>query len=383
MRGSKRRGKVAGSWELRVDMGVDPLTGRRRQKSVTFHGTAREADQKLAELTTASGRGQLRSTSHTVKQLMEAALEQAAAEGLERTTLRGYRRVAECQIIPALGSRRVANVTAEELDAFYRALAKTGLAASTIKQTHAVLRRAFETAVRWKWISYNPVRDARPPRMAAKEPIPVPVEVIPRLIEGAAESNLDLAACIAVAADTGARRGELCALRWNRVDLVAGKARIERSIAEDGAAAFEKDTKNHQHRTITLSSQCVAVLREHRARTEERATACGVELASDAFVFSGSVDGSVHWWPSNLDKSFRRLCRRLHIPDTVKLHGLRHTQVTELLDAGVPLRTVSGRVGHRNPSTTSNIYSHWIAETDERAAAVVGTRIWREREAEA
>jgi integrase len=60
----------------------------------------------------------------------------------------------------------------------------------------------------------------------------------------------------------------------------------------------------------------------------------------------------------------------------VKLHGLRHTQVTQLLDAGVPLRTVSGRVGHLNSSTTSNIYSHWIAETDERAAAVIGERIW-------
>jgi integrase len=66
----------------------------------------------------------------------------------------------------------------------------------------------------------------------------------------------------------------------------------------------------------------------------------------------------------------------LGLPDSVKLHGLRHTQVTQLLDAGVPLRTVSGRVGHRNSSTTSNIYSHWIAETGERAAVVIGERIW-------
>jgi integrase len=85
---------------------------------------------------------------------------------------------------------------------------------------------------------------------------------------------------------------------------------------------------------------------------------------------------AVHWWPSNLDSTFRRLCRRLGLLDSVKLHGLRHTQVTQLLDAGVPLRTVSGRVSHRNSSTTSNIYSHWIAETDERAATVIGERIW-------
>lgn len=74
------------------------------------------------------------------------------------------------------------------------------------------------------------------------------------------------------------------------------------------------------------------------------------------------------------------LCRKAGIPDTVKLHGLRHTQVTQLLDAGVPVRTVSGRVGHLNSSTTTNIYSHWIPESDERAADVVADRIWKSKD---
>jgi len=68
------------------------------------------------------------------------------------------------------------------------------------------LRRVFETTVRWKWLSYNPVRDARPPRVAKPEPVPVPPEVIPVLIEEAAKHNPELAACIVLAADTGARR---------------------------------------------------------------------------------------------------------------------------------------------------------------------------------
>jgi integrase len=234
----------------------------------------------------------------------------------------------------------------------------------------------FETTVRWKWLSYNPVRDARPPRVAKPEPVPVPPEVIPVLIEEAAKHNPELAACIVLAADTGARRGELCGLRWSKIDLTLGKVRFDRSIAED-AGVYEKDIKNHQHRTVTLSAPALDVLRHHRAAMAERAIACGVGLASDAFVFSSAADGSVPWWPSNLNTSFRRLCRRAGVPDSVKLHGLRHTQVTQLLDAGVPLRTVSGRVGHRNPSTTTNIYSHWIAESDERAAAVVSDRIWK------
>jgi len=376
MRGSKRKGRRPGTWELRIDAGVDPLTGQRRQRSVTFEGTARDADRRLAELTVERGQGRLQAGSHTVAQLIERGLEQAAAEGLERTTLRGYRRVAEGQILPALGTRRLSKVTVEDLDAFYRALAKKGYSYSTIHQTHIVLRRVFETAVRWNWLSYNPVRDARPPRVGKAEPVPVPPEVIPVLIEEAAKHNPELAACIVLAADTGARRGELCGLRWSKIDFALGKVRFDRSIAEDGGV-YEKDIKNHQHRTVTLSPPALEVLRQHRSAMAERAIAGGVGLASDAFVFSSAADGSVPWWPSNLNTSFRRLCRRAGVPDSVKLHGLRHTQVTQLFDAGVPLRTVSGRVGHRNPSTTTNICSHWIAESDERAAAVVSDRIWK------
>ena len=66
----------------------------------------------------------------------------------------------------------------------------------------------------------------------------------------------------------------------------------------------------------------------------------------------------------------------MELPSWIHLHGLRHLQVTQLLDAGIPLRSVSGRVGHRNPSTTTNIHAHWIQESDAHSAKVVGGRIW-------
>ena len=109
--GTKRKGRRAGTWELRVDAGFDPLTGRRRQRSITFEGTAREADHRLAELTLERTSGRLQAGNLTVGKLLEAGLEQAEAEGLERTTLRGYRRVAERQILPALGPRRLVGRT--------------------------------------------------------------------------------------------------------------------------------------------------------------------------------------------------------------------------------------------------------------------------------
>ena len=377
MRGSRRRGRRSGTWELRIDAGDDPLSGRRRQRSVVFEGTAREADRKLAELLVDPALAH-RGTNHTVAELLVAGLEQAESEGLERTTLRGYQRVAESQIVPALGKRPITKLTAEEIDRFYRALAKAGYSYSTIHQTHVVLRRVLESARRWRWISYNPARDARPPRVPKPEPQPVSLEQIELLLEAARHDEPELAACVTLAADTGARRGELCALRWTSIDLEAGKVRFERSIGEAGQA-YEKDTKNHQHRTVSISQVGRDALRAHRGAMRTRALAAGTRLAADGFVFSDAPDGSTFWWPSRLDRHFARVRKQAGLPMSVKLHGLRHTQVTQLLDAGVPLRTVSGRVGHRDSSTTTNIYSHWIAESDERAADVVGERIWGSR----
>lgn len=111
--------------------------------------------------------------------------------------------------------------------------------------------------MRWKWITYNPARDARPPKVAKPEPLPVPIGVIPVLIEAAAKRDSTLAACIALAADTGARRGELCGLRWSKLNFETGKVRFDRSIGEDGGAAYEKDAKNHQHGVVTLSPQAL------------------------------------------------------------------------------------------------------------------------------
>lgn len=223
MKGSKRRGKRPGTWELRVEGGCDPLSGKRVQRSLTFEGSAREADSRLAELSVEISRQPIIGGSRTMTELIRAGLEQAEAEGLEATTLRGYRRCATRYILPAFGTRRIGKITTEEIDRFYRALAKEGYAHSTVKQTHVVLCRVFDTAIRWRWIGHNPARSARPPRIAKIDPKPVPVEMIGALLTETRKTYPELATCIVLAADTGMRQGELCALRWSRVDLEAAR----------------------------------------------------------------------------------------------------------------------------------------------------------------
>ena len=375
MKGSKRKGRRPGTWELRVDAGPDPLTRKRQQKSVIFIGTSRDADVALADLITKASRGQVSVGTRTVADAIEAGLHQAEIEGLEPTTMRGYRTAANNHVLPALGSKRLTHLTAEHLDRFYGALVEAGYSRSTVRGCHVLLCRVLDQAQRWGWVAVNVGRAARPPRQHGSNPKPVPVEMMLAMVEQATAQNPSLAMLIVLAADTGARRGELCAIRWRHIDFDAGTVRIEAAIGETNVV-YEKDTKTHQHRTVTLSPFAVDALLDHRTRHAKTCALCGFELSDDAFVLSPEPGGRTPWHPSNASRAFSRLRDRMELPTWVHLHGLRHLQVTELLDAGVPLRSVSGRVGHRNPSTTTNIYAHWIQESDARSAAVVEDRIW-------
>ena len=175
-----------------------------------------------------------------------------------------------------------------------------------------------------------------------------------------------------MSAATGLRRGEGCGLRWSDLDVGARTLVVERSVvAVSGKGAIEKDTKTHAARRIALDAATLEVLVRHREAMEEQAESCGVELAGDAFVFSHASDGSRPWHPDNVSAAFARVRGRAGL-DRVRLHDLRHMHATQLLAAGVPVRTVSGRLGHANAATTLNVYGHFLEPSDRQAAEVIG-----------
>ena len=103
----------------------------------------------------------------------------------------------------------------------------------------------------------------------------------------------------------------------------------------------------------------------------ERAAMCRAELTDDAFVFSNAGDCSEPWFPDSVSRGFKRLCVAEGLPD-VRLHDLRHFVASQLLSAGVDVRTVAGRLGHRNAATTLNVYAHFLEQADRGAADVIG-----------
>ena len=175
---------------------------------------------------------------------------------------------------------------------------------------------------------------------------------------------------------TGARRGELLALTWEDVDLAAGVLTIRRSMLQRSGKIIVKDTKTHQMRRISLDEATVDIVRAHRKRCENRCTDIGTVLSDAAFIFSYSPDHQRPCDPSAITHRYARMTAKLGL--RTHLHALRHYSATELLAAGVDLRTVAGRLGHGGGgSTTLKVYAAWVAGADRKAANLIASRLPR------
>ncbi len=155
---------------------------------------------------------------------------------------------------------------------------------------------------------------------------------------------------------TGLRRAELLALKWFDVDLDVGKLTVRRNYVRVPGKIIEKDTKTHQMRRISLDPATLEVLAEHRQRYEDMARQLQTEPRDDAFLFSHRPERDVPYDPDTVTHRYSKMCRQLGIDS--HLHALRHYSATELLSAGVDLRTVAGRLGHGGGgATTLRVYA--------------------------
>jgi integrase len=394
---------ASGALRVRVYAGVDPVTKKRHNLiEVVPAGPKawREAEAVRERLLREIAEKRSPRTSATVDQLLQRYLDQFAGAP---NTLDLYRTHVRNHISPCLGHVKVGQLDAEILDSFYGELRRCrrrctgrrtvehrvtgphdcndrcavhvcrGLAPTTIRHIHFILSGAYKKAVRWRWVSVNPIAQAEPPPAPKPNPQPPTAEEAARIVN-ASWRDPDWGTFIWAAMTTGARRGELCAIRLSGVDLTAGRETVwlRRAIRRDpGAGWAEGDLKTHQQRRIALDVESVAVLREHIERCRVRAAALGFELPANAYLFSGSLDGSTFLTPDSVTQRYARMVTRLGIETTI--HKLRHYSATELIAAGVDPRTVAGRLGHGGGGTTTlKTYTAWVAEADQRAAKGLG-----------
>lgn len=403
----RSRGEIeqrsSGSFRIRVYAGIDPISNKRHYLTAAVPAgpkAAKEAEKVRTRLLSEVDERRNPRTSATVDQLLERYL---GVLKIEDTTRAGYESLIRLYVRPLLGDLPIGRIDGETLDAFYaelrRCRARCGrksyvdhrtngdhecdhrcaphqckpLGASYLRQIHAVLNGAFTRAVRWRWIGTNPMRQAEAPPQPPPDPQPPSPTQAARIV-GEAWRDPDWGMLVWLAMTTGARRGELCALRWDRIDFATGVIDIRTSIAQISTRTWEKDTKTHQRRRIVADAQTVALLRAYVQHLAQRAASLGIELAEGSFVFSDAPDASTWLKPDTVTQRYSRMCERLGWD--MHIHQLRHYSATELIAAGVDIRTVAGRLGHGGGGTTTlRVYSAWVAEADQRAASSLGARM--------
>ena len=361
-------------WELIVEAGRDPVTGRRRQVSKTFHGNLREAKKARAALLVDVGKGRHTGTKATLDDLFGEWIIELRRKGRSPHTVHGYEQVYERNIRPTLGKRAVTRITTKTLTDLYGAHQARGLAPRSVYQIHACLSSMFTQACRWGWRDSNPAQWADPPAIPNKAPVvPTPGEVR-TLIKAAEDSRRpEYARAILVAATTGLRRAELCALRRDRdVDLRAGVLRVSRSVVViPGEPAEEVPTKNRRERTLALDDLTVAVLGAQIDSVRRRAKRAQIDLADDPFVFTDALDGSEPWKPDGVSQYFSRLRSRVDL-DHLNFHSLRKFMETYGQEMGYSVTQVAMRAGH-DPSIAAKHYSGRVTETDRALATAVAS----------
>jgi integrase len=366
-----------GTWRLRVFVGNDPATGHPRQVSRTFKGGKRQASTELARFVAAVEAGDAPvSGATTLADLLERWLEHITPLR-QPGTIRGYESHLR-RITPVLGPIRLSKLTAQDLDRAYRTWLGQGLSATTVHHHHAAISAALRHAVRWGAISRAVTELASPPPLRIQTPAPTDPAVVRRLVAEADESHPILACTIALAAVTGCRREELCGLRWSDVDWPDGVLHVQRAVKHglDHRAVVVGPTKSHQDRWVALDPFALAVLNQHRERMNAAAAAAQVEILADGYILPGSrgrssadPSGATPLKPDSIGQTFRRLTHRLGIE--IRFHDLRHFCGTQLVGAGVDVRTVQAHLGHASWVTT-NRYAHSLDDRKKAAAVVMG-----------
>ncbi len=373
MRGSIRPRPDRGpdTFELRADLGRTPSpAGAARSPAPTGAPAAPPRPRSPRWSPTPNDRRH-RTTEATFGWLLDRWLDHAE---LSPTTVRGYRSYIDRRLAPALGQVRLRDLTALHLDELYQRLGAEGLARATVRQCHSIVRRALGQALKWGYVDRNVATMASPPALSRDETVVPDAPVVAAIVEAAETDDEAWGLLVRTAAVTGMRRAELCGLRWGDVDLETAVATVRSTVVAGDGELVTKAPKTRQVRRFALDNVTVARLGLLRLAAVEVFAAAELDgQVDDLYVWSPG-DGTRPWHPDSVSHKFKRTCRAVGAPE-VKLHELRHWSVTAALDAGIPVPTVSSRVGHSSSAVTLGTYAHRVEESDRQAAALIARQL--------
>jgi integrase len=308
--------------------------------------------------------------SQSVEAYLAEWLAQVAAVRVRPSTLRSYDMNVRLHIAPRIGRKPLGRLSARDIRQMLDDMRGAGAGPRVVQHVHATLRVALEHAVREELLPRNVAKlvQVTPPPREEREPLTV--QEAQTLLKAARDDRLH--ALYVATLLLGMRRSEALALRWSDVDLDDGVLTVRRTLHRVvGEGLVDLPTKTRKStRTVPLPPAVTTALKQHRDRQAVEADAGG--WRDRALVFATPRGTAID--PRNFTRMFGELCDRAGVR-RVRLHDLRHTCVTLLMQLGVPPRVVMEIVGHSTLDMTMRVYGHVSLDAQRNALGQLGDLI--------
>jgi integrase len=261
--------------------------------------------------------------------------------------------IVRLHINPSIGTKLLANLTADDVRTLCREKLAQGLAPSSVKRIHAILNQIMREAVRLRYIRCNPLDDVRPPRQYRQEIEVLGPDDVLKLFQAAYGSRYE--AIIVLGATCGLRVGECLPLRHEDVDFDKGTLNIRRTLWRNDV--YQPKTARSR-RTIKLPEIALNALRRH----------VQANGGSEGWLFQ-TKHGNPIAAPNFHKCGWKPMLRKADLSEATRFHDLRHGTASLLLNQNVPIPVVSKYLGHANPGITMKVYAHMIDGTSGKAAS--------------
>jgi integrase len=347
-------------WLVRVSLGRDHATGRRRYLNRTISGSHRKAQQFLsAQLLSREESRELVGAEMTLNQYLDRWLSLAARPKVRPKSYADYAALLARYVRPSLGTFKLNQLTPLGIQSAYHQMLERKLSSRTVRYTHAVLHGALEQAVNWRQLARNPTMGVALPRVHRAAPRVFTVEQARLFLSEATKSRYGAAFVLAVT--TGLRPSELLALRWRDVDWPTRTIRVERALEKGSGWRFGPTKRPASRRQVQLQGWVARILSDIEAARKFDSSGTSPESEQIFHTLAGDPLNSDY-----LGRQLRRILVRAGLP-RIRLYDLRHTAASLALAAGAPVKAISEQLGHSNTAFTLDVYAHLLPHMQTEA----------------
>ena len=342
----------------------------------------KELNRIAAEFELQCKSGKISVKNKTFKQYSNYVME-LKSDVLKHRTFHRYKEFLE-RINPEIGHIKLNDLTAEHLNKFYKKLKSLGankhtggpLSDQTIKSHHRFIHMILNQAVKERIINYNIAKSASPPKPIKKEAEYFELEDILYIRDALITQPSKWKAITFLLIDTGARKGEILGLKWSNLDFAKNQITFENNLqyTSERGTYLEESTKNYEDRTINVAPEIMNILKEHKMEQEEHRNLLGDIWHETGFCFTQEDGKPMH--PHSIYKWMDEFSKNNNLPK-VRPHKFRHTHGSLLYELGENPIAISKRLGHKQVSTTQDIYSHVLDKGDKKLSDTLANVLYR------